>query len=188
MSEGAAGYLAQGEKVALRPLLSSDVNDRYLGWMNDSEVTRYLDSHGPYVLEDLKDYYSKHAATDSSMMFAIVDRRTDQHVGNLKLEPIDRCLRTAVLGVLIGDKSYWSKGICSEAVRLIIQHAFDQLGMRKIELGVRVEHSAAIRCYERAGLRAAVKGPVGESHTANDTAILWMAVIRDKQFVNHSLP
>jgi RimJ/RimL family protein N-acetyltransferase len=147
--------------------------------MNDSEVTEYLDSHGPFVLRDLQDYYSSHAATDTSMMFAIVDHRTETHVGNLKLEPIDRTLGTAVLGVLIGDKSYWGKGICSEAVRLILEYAFTELRVWEIGLGVRAEHSAAIRCYENAGLRPVDLASKRERSNGSRPDTIWLSANKD---------
>ena len=34
----------RGEAVTLRPLTVSDFSDQYLGWLNDPEINRYLET------------------------------------------------------------------------------------------------------------------------------------------------
>ena len=55
------------------------------------------------------------------------------------------------MGMLIGDKNYWGKGIGTEALNLLVDWAFRNLEISKIDLGVLRDNKAAIRVYEKAG-------------------------------------
>jgi [ribosomal protein S5]-alanine N-acetyltransferase len=140
--------------VYLRPLTPGDLNQRYLGWLNDPEVTRYTETGVfPSTPQDLERYYRNVASSKTDVMFAIVDKRSGRHVGNIKLGSIHWIHRTATMGILIGDKAFWGKGVGLEATQLMAGYGFERLNLHRINLGVFAEHTAAVRCYERAGFR-----------------------------------
>ncbi len=74
-----------------------------------------------------------------------------KHIGTVKLEPIDVDKGTAMFGLLIGDRDYWGKGIATEVTNLIVDFAFNTLGLREVTLGVLADNKAAIRVYEKCG-------------------------------------
>ena len=55
------------------------------------------------------------------------------------------------MGILIGNKNYWGRGIATEATTLISEYAFDRLKLKEINLGVISENMPAIRVYEKCG-------------------------------------
>ena len=69
----------------------------------------------------------------------------------MKLEPIDWDKKTAVFGILIGNPAYRGKGIGTEATKLVVKVAFENLGLHDVELGVIAENMAGCRAYEKAG-------------------------------------
>ena len=143
-----------GSQVYLRPLERADLNDRYLGWLNDPEVTRYMESGTfPTTLEDLEGFYKEVTSSQNQVILAIVDAKSDQHIGNVKLGPIHWIHRQGTFGILIGDKKFWGKGIGLEATRLMVEYGFNRLNLRRIDLGVFAEHESAVRCYEKAGFK-----------------------------------
>ena len=143
-----------GEQIYLRPLEREDLNDKYLGWLNDPEVNRYLETGVfPSTKSELEKFYERAAGSPDQIILAIIDNETDQHIGNVKIGPISWVHRKATLGILVGEKQLWRRGIGIEATRLMVEYGFFRLNLRRIELGVYAEHEAAVRCYERVGFQ-----------------------------------
>ena len=55
------------------------------------------------------------------------------------------------LFITIGEKEYWSQGYGSDALRLLLRAAFEDLGMRRVALRADADNARAIRCYENVG-------------------------------------
>ena len=143
-----------GVKILLRPLCEADLNDRYLSWLNDGEVTRFMEAGMfPVTSRELREFYEKTTKSRTDVLFAIVDKETDLHIGNIKLGGINWIHRFADLGIMIGDKQYWAKGYGQEACSLLLKYAFETLNLNKVTLGVYGNHAAAIKTYEKAGFQ-----------------------------------
>jgi ribosomal-protein-alanine N-acetyltransferase len=145
---------AEGSLVILRPLERTDLNERYLSWLNDPAVTRYTETGiFPSTAEDLDNYYRSVSGSKSDVMLAVVDKKSGRHIGNVKLGPIHWVHRRATFGILIGEKEFWGKGVGLDATRLMVEYGFQRLNLHRIDLGVFAEHEAAVRCYEQAGFK-----------------------------------
>jgi len=143
-----------GERLYLRRLEESDVGEDYLGWLNDYEVTRYLESGKfPSTLEGLRSYLEHFRASTTDLIFAIVDREADQHIGNATLNRINWINRTADTGLMIGRKEFWGKGYAFEAWSLLIEYAFQRLGLQKVIAGAAADNIASIVTLEKLGFR-----------------------------------
>ena len=148
------GAFLSGERIVLRGLLPTDLGERYLRWLNDPRVTRFLETgRFPTRVEDLEHFYRNVAANRDNVVLAIVDRQSGLHIGNVRLGPIEWIHRTATLGILIGESEFWGRGYASETCRLVSDYAFARLNLRKILMGVYACHRAAIRAYEKAGFQ-----------------------------------
>jgi ribosomal-protein-alanine N-acetyltransferase len=170
-----------GARIYLRPLEREDLNERYLGWLNMPEVNRYLESGSfPYTRADLEKFYERVTGSQDQVILAIVDRKTDQHIGNVKLGPIHWIHRKATLGILVGEAQFWGRGIATEATRLLVEYGFFRLNLNKIDLGVYAEHDAAVRSYEKVGFR--VEGRFREDlfHEGRYKDRLWMGLLRSE--------
>ena len=144
----------EGNSIYLRAIEMSDVGPRYLAWMNDDEVTRGLASGAfPSDMTNLTNYVQQIVNSKSAVMFAICDQSNDLHIGNIKLDNFDWINRTCELGLLLGDRNYWGKGIGTEVVRLCLNYAFNQLNFRKVVLAVYDNNPAAIKLYEKIGFQ-----------------------------------
>jgi len=151
-----------GSQVYLRPLERTDLNDRYLSWLNDPEVTRYMESGTfPTAMQDLENFYQQVTSDRDQVIFAIADLKSDQHIGNVKLGPIHWVHRSATFGILIGDSKFWGKGIGVEATRLVVDYGFNRLNLQRIGVGVFADHEAAVHCYEKVGFK--VEGRMREA-------------------------
>lgn len=143
-----------GKGIYLRPLRKIDINKRYLSWLNDTLVTKYMETKfNPPTLKDLDNYYEELKNSKSNEMFAIVTSAKNEHIGNIKLGNINPNHRYADLGIMIGERKYWGKGYGQEACRLLLGYAFKRLNLNKVILGVYENHAAAIRTYQNLGFK-----------------------------------
>lgn len=141
-----------GERVHLREVRPSDVGEAYYAWMNDPEVTRYLESRFyPQSLEGLREFVAGKLGDRASVFLAIVLHDGDRHIGNIKLGPIDWIHRTGDVGLLIGEKDCWGKGYASEAISLVAGYAFGTLNLRKLTASCYGGNEGSARAFQRAG-------------------------------------
>lgn len=141
-----------GERVYLREVRPTDVGDAYYGWMNDPEVTRYLESRFyPQSLESLHSFVSGKLGDRDNVFLAIVLRADDRHVGNIKLGPVDWIHRTADIGLLVGERDCWGKGYATEAISLVTDYAFRTLNLRKVTASCYGNNPGSARAFEKAG-------------------------------------
>lgn len=141
-----------GKKVVLRPLAPADANRRYLAWINDQEVVAHLETgFFPTTLRSLRQYVASRLGRADCLFLAIVNRQTGRHVGNVKLEPINWIHRTATVGIMVGDRRAWGKGFATETLRLVSDHAFQRLNLRKVSAGTRAVNRGVLRAFLNAG-------------------------------------
>jgi RimJ/RimL family protein N-acetyltransferase len=146
-----------GVHIYLRPLEAEDVPGRYQDWLNDYEVTRFLETGAfPTTVPALRAYVETVARSPENVMLGVIEKVTNTHVGNVKLGPIQALHRRADLGIMIGDRTRWGKGYGREAVALVVDYGFRRLNLNKITLGVYADHEAAVRLYQ--GLGFAIEG------------------------------
>ncbi len=144
----------QGNQIYLRAISMNDVTESYLSWLNDEETTRGLASGVfPSTIEDLKRFVESVVSNRNVVMFAICDNESNEHIGNIKLDQFDWVSRTCELGLLIGNKKYWGRGIGYEVCKLTLEYAFTDLNVRKVSLAVYENNPAAIRLYEKLGFQ-----------------------------------
>ena len=146
--------LLEGNKIILRSISLNDVTDEYVSWLNDKEIIRGLESPPqPYTSEMLEKYIAEMISGKDIYMFAIIEKNTQQHIGNIKLHNFKRDNSTCELGLLIGNKNCWGKGYGQEACKLAIHFAFEQLKMRKVWLAVHANNPGAIALYNKLGFK-----------------------------------
>lgn len=142
----------ESERLIYKRVASEHISEDYVGWINDSDVNRYLETRGNYNLDLLKSYiedqYNK-----ATYFWAIHLKSSNKHIGNIKIDPINFETKSGEYGILIGDKSNWGKGYASEATIRIINYCFDELGLTKITLGVIEDNTSAVNLYKKLGFQ-----------------------------------
>jgi len=143
-----------GERIYFRVLEESDITEEYIGWLNDPEVTRYLGvGKFPSTVANVKRWLEKYQDSTTNLAFAIVDKETDQHIGNITLYDINWVNRTADIGVMIGRKEFWGGGYGTEAQSLIIEYAFMRLGLNKVLNSPVADHIGSVKMAEKLGFQ-----------------------------------
>lgn len=143
-------HVLRGERVVLRPLAAGDLR-RCVKWFSDPEILRFLARSAPVTLAEEERWFHDYERRADEQIFAI--EIEGRHIGNLGLHKIDHAHRKAEIGIVIGEPTFWAKGIGTEAMRVALRYAFDELGMNKVSLDVLEYNERAIKTYERVGFR-----------------------------------
>jgi len=141
--------ILQGEKVRLRPVEERDL-PQFVRWLADPELTRWLAAIGsPPTLEEEYEWWHDKRSDPDSVLWAI-ETLDGRLVGTTELRLALRAER-AELGIAIHDKTWWGKGLGTDAVRLVVDYAFEELNLNRVELTTDEDNARAIRCYEKVG-------------------------------------
>jgi len=142
----------RGEQINLREITTRDVDGNYITWINDQEITQYLETgFFPTSVESGVEYVEQMVGNDDVLFLAIVDTESGDHIGNIKLGPINWIHRRAEIGILIGETEFWGRGIGTEAIRLITAHAFERLNLHKLTAGCHEENVGSKKAFKNVG-------------------------------------
>lgn len=164
----------------LRELEREDM-PRINRWRNDPELISCLGAPYRFINEDVdSDWYEKYIhSRNNSVRCAIVDSEREEEVlGLISLMNINFVNRSGELHLMIGDTNNRGKGLGTYAVKAMIDHAFFNLNLRRIELGVLENNTPAIHLYEKCGFIH--EGKKRESNYKNGKYIsmLLMSILR----------
>jgi [ribosomal protein S5]-alanine N-acetyltransferase len=138
------------ERLLLKKVTNEECTERYLLWLHDQDVNLFLESGNfPQTLEDLSNYINSVPA--NALFLAIYKKDVLEHIGNIKIDAIDFKNGLGEFGIMMGQKEEWGKGYAKEASKVVFQHCFDRLNLRKITLGVVKENASAAKLYEKIG-------------------------------------
>ncbi len=140
------------ERFSLVTLDESFAGEAYLRWLASEETTAYLETRfADNSPEGLTKYVRTMMSSSESYLFAIVDNNSNQHIGNIKLGPINFNHKTASIGLFIGESSWWGKGVAKEVIAAITSWAFDEIALAKVSAGAYSRNLGSIRAFEACG-------------------------------------
>lgn len=144
-----------GQKILLATIDESASHKQYLSWVNDPEVTRYLEVRHdpPSACEELRDYVANLNRSQNNLMLGIFIRSEGLYIGNIKLGPIDWRHSRAEIGLMIGEKRAWGCGFAAEAIALVARYAFGHLHLAKMTAGCYAGHVGSVKAFLKAGFR-----------------------------------
>jgi RimJ/RimL family protein N-acetyltransferase len=144
--------MLESERLLLRPIELADVTETYRCWMNDPAVMQYTESRfQTHSLEQIRQYVLSVQADASSRFFAIVEKASAKHIGNVKIGHIHPVHRHADVGIIIGDKACWGKGYAAESLRLVAGYARESLKLHKLMAGIYANNIGSIQAFLKAG-------------------------------------
>lgn len=144
--------MLRGEKVVLRALERSEV-EQVAGWEYDVETWRQADDSAwvpRTTAQALKDYdEGKAFSTDAKKVFFVV-AVDDRPVGGISLWDVDVHNRRAHLGITLA-RDERGKGYGTDAIRVLLDYAFLDRGLHRVQLETQADNVQALACYRRAG-------------------------------------
>lgn len=173
--------MIEGKLVNLRAQEMSDV-ERMARWINDREVTRFLSARYPWSSSAEEAFLRGRTSTPMAYgdaSFAI-ETKDDVHIGSTGLHRASPENRAAELGIMVGEKAYWSKGYGTDAVATVVRFGFEEINLNRIELRVFDFNERAQASYRKCGF--VEEGRMRDAHYAEGAYcdVLVMSLLRDE--------
>jgi ribosomal-protein-alanine N-acetyltransferase len=144
--------IINGKRIYLRELRVSDATKSYCKWLNDPKVNRYLESRfEKWTTKKLRAYIRNIRSEGNNFFWAIILKENNKHIGNVKLGPINPKHRFSDIGIIIGEKSCWGRGLAVEAIKLVKNYAFHILKINKLTAGAYVTNIGSIKAFQKSG-------------------------------------
>ncbi len=141
-----------GAKIILREKRIEDAEFDYR-WRSDPEIAR-LDAAFPLSMS-----YERYLRlfqdqlrypTPGSHHFG-TDAADGTYIGNCMYYDLDSINKEAELGIVIGDREYWSNSYGYDAVTTLLSHMFTDLQLNRVYLHTLDWNERAQRCFSKSG-------------------------------------
>lgn len=123
------------ERLILRRFTLEDAEAMFRNWASDAEVTKFLTwpAHADVGVSEmvLRDWIS-HYSEENFYQWAIVLKDLGEPIGSIAAVQVNDTAQWVEIGYCIG-KTWWRKGIVSEALKALIAFFFDRVGMGRIQ-------------------------------------------------------
>ncbi|HLJ65769.1 MAG TPA: GNAT family protein [Chloroflexota bacterium] len=142
-----------GKLVELRALETGDF-PVLARWLNDAGVMLYWGRPGNTVApEEVAADEVRNAARGTSRKY-IIQTPEGRPIGQIDYYDLDWQARSAWVSILIGDPDFWGGGYGTDAMRALLTHLFDQMGLHRVALTVHETNARAQRSYAKNGFKA----------------------------------
>jgi len=141
-------------RLILRAMASSDGPDIF-AYASDPDVTRYLRWSPHQTIRDTENYVDevlRQYAEGLDGPWLIEHKAEHAAIGHIHLMEINVQHQKAQVGFVL-LKRYWNQGLAAEALGKVLEYAFSELDLNRIEGYCITENLAAARVMEKAGMR-----------------------------------
>lgn len=166
--------------IYLRPMTKEDT-DLIVAWRNKDAVRRNFIYQELFTRQSHEHWIETMVDTGKVVQMIICSQDTDQPLGSVYIRDIDMRHRKGEYGIFIGEDDARGKGIGTQAAKLAIEYAFEELKLHRLFLRVFADNLQAVRSYEKAGFvrEAYLKDDVRIDGKYRD--IILMAVINQEE-------
>lgn len=149
-------------------------------WTEDAEYLRNVDTDiaAPSSVESFRNSGGK---SSNAIEFRLRALEDDTLIGFVALFGIEWNNQCGRLAIGIGNPNYRNKGYGTDALRLILRYAFNELNLHRVGLDVISYNKRAIRAYEKVGFK--VEGTLRESvlRDGEKHDRIMMGILRNEQ-------
>lgn len=142
------------ERLQIRLVTEADLPS-LLEVNGDDAVTRYLPYASWRGIEDARAWFARMNALQAaggSLQYVIVDKRSGNAIGTCLLFRHDEPNARAELGYVL-RRAQWGQGYMHEALHRLIECAFSELSLRRLEAEVDPRNVRSSRVLTRLGFR-----------------------------------
>lgn len=144
--------IVRGEHVYLRAAERTDV-PTFVRWFNDAETTSFLSMRAPMSQAMEETWFARmvEGQGKDEYLFVICQLSDGQPIGNCGLFRVDQINGNAGIGITIGEKELWGKGLGTDAMLALLDFGFGQLRLERLWLEVYDFNARARRSYDKSG-------------------------------------
>ena len=141
-------------RLVLRWISEDDIDSLYEIFSN-SEVMRYWSTvplPNQAAAAELQREIAEGNESEKMFKWGLALRDSNIVIGTTTLFNLNLDNGRAELGYAMG-RAYWGKGYMNEALKAFVSHAFEVMGLRRLEADVDPRNAASIRTLERLGFQ-----------------------------------
>ena len=138
-----------GANVHLTEVRAAD-SEVLFGWINHPDTVRLNSAYRPTHESTHQTWFASLGKNEHRIFFAVRDS-SDRLLGYIQLIDVDAIHRVAELTIRLGLESERGRGVGTEAMRLVLDHAWRDLNLNRVWLRVFSDNARAIRAYEKVG-------------------------------------
>lgn len=139
-----------GTRVILRPLTVDDTADT-MAMLADPDTIRLTGTHRRFTAEQVESHIAAVAQAQDRVDLAVIDATTGAYAGELALMDLDADNLSCGLRIALIGATATGRGLGTEAIGLALGHAFDTIGLHRVELEVFSFNPRARHVYEKVG-------------------------------------
>jgi len=140
-----------GDKIVLKPFSVADINDSYIGWLNDQNVMKFSNQRFfVHNMESCLRYQASFEGTDN--LFIGIRRLSDDKLIGTLTAYVAKNHGTVDVGIMIGDCSVWGMGYGLDAWITMTNWLLARKDIRKLTAGTLACNLGMIKLMERSGM------------------------------------
>lgn len=124
------------DRLLLRRFVNEDAAAMYKNWASDNEVTKYLmwPTHSSQEISQgvIKNWVDSYSNKSYYQWAIVLKDNGDEPIGSIAVVNMDEDVSMVHIGYCIG-RTWWHKGITSEALKAVMDFLFDVVGVNRIE-------------------------------------------------------
>jgi len=137
----------------LRPFKMSDA-ELWQKWDIDPEVQAFMPEPRSAVQDITAQYeYINECEKDEEGYYWSIETTAGITIGTVALTEFDEHHGVASIGIVIGDKNYWGKGVATEVITALVDHSFAHLNIFNLSAEVEEGNIPMMRALEKVGFK-----------------------------------
>ena len=151
----------QDNKIIIRDICGEDVINLFSCWI-DKEINKHdprpIPKNSKELTEECLDYCSRF---DNEVMnenielrrykYFIITSNEGDFIGFVNFFGIDKIKKQGEMGVTIGDKRYWKKGIAYTAIQAAVDYIFNNMDIERIYIETGESNIPALGLFNKLG-------------------------------------
>ena len=178
--------ILEDEFVLLRPLEESDLENLLEISLNEPETWKYslVGANGKENLENYIQIALKARENKTEFPFIVFDKKSGKYAGSTRFYDINLGFKTLQLGYTWYGKNFRGTGLNKHCKFLLLQFAFETLGMERVEFRADNNNQRSIAAMKSIGCK--VEGvlrnhmPTSGSEVRRDSIVL--SILRNEWF------
>lgn len=123
-------------------------------WDTDPEIQARMPEPKNEVRDISTQYeYIEECENDEDGYYWSIETKDGVTIGTVSLFEINQHHMTADLGIVIGNKEYWGKGVATEVIRSVMDYAFNKLNLERISSEVEEDNLPMKKVFEKTGFK-----------------------------------
>jgi RimJ/RimL family protein N-acetyltransferase len=158
--------------------------ERYTRWSRDSEYWRLMDSGITRpVSQKAMEKFLEGMLEDNPLgnfSFSVYTLADQRLIGDVGMSGFAWAQGDCFVGISLGEREFWGRGYGTDAMRVLLGYAFQELNLHRVSLNVFDYNPRAIRSYEKVGFRHEGRVRQALKRDGRRWDMLFMGILREE--------